>query len=163
MQNVPFNPRIVDLHTLVGKVAPCAHADKEVAFTLVDYMSGVITEHLATSLEEVLPYLFEGVRRGIVGEVERIDSPVRRREEVEARIGKCEIELIVLNIGSAVCPGHDVRVSDASPAPVPSFHTIQNDGSAVPAHAETVLVLGQHRRIPQVDVLTETRCDRRIA
>src|SRR5215203_5266380 len=107
---------VVDVHTLVGKVAPCAHADKEVG-AVVDYMPGVIPEHLAVSFEEDLPPLFEGRRRGVVGEVQWIASPVRRREEVEARISKREVELVVLDVRGAVRPGDDVRVSDASPAP----------------------------------------------
>src|SRR5215210_1869802 len=126
-------------------------------------MPGVIPEHLAASLEENFPYLFESARRGVVGEIERIYSPVSRREEVEASIGKREVELVVLDVRGSVRPGDDVRVSDASPAPVPGLHTIQDDGSAVPASAEPVLVLSKDRRISQVDVLTEAWRDRRIA
>src|SRR3712207_1410038 len=106
-------------------------------------MPSVITEHLAASLEENLPYLFESIRRGVVGEVQSVDPPVRRREEVEARIGKRQVELVVLDVRGSVRPGADVRISDAGPAPIPSLHTTQGDGPAVPAYAETVFVLGQ--------------------
>jgi hypothetical protein len=88
MQNVPGFSGVVDLHAVVGKVAPRAHAYEEgTSGIVVDYVPRVVPHHLAAALEEQLPYLFQGAGAGVVGEVQRIDPPVRRRDEVEARSG----------------------------------------------------------------------------
>src|SRR3712207_8503978 len=54
-------------------------------------------------------------------------------------------------------PSDDVRVSDASPAPVPGFHAVQGDGPGPTADSEPVPVLGQNRRVAQLEDRKSTR------
>src|SRR5919112_3446065 len=139
-----FYSGVVDFHALVGEVAPSANAYDELAGGIVvDDVPGVVPHHLALPAPEQLAHFLQGRGAGVVGEVQRVESPVRRREEVEARVGERQVELVVLYVGGPVGVGYDVRVTHPSPAPVPGLHALQDDGgSGAPAHTEPVLVPG---------------------
>src|SRR5918997_392621 len=140
-QDVLRRASVADLHTVIGEVAPGAHADKKlVGTTVVDDVPGVVPEYfdppsVASGVlrppEEQLCDFPEGSRRGEVGEVQRVNSIVPHREEAETRVGERKVELVVLDVRRADFPGHDVRVAHPGPPPVPGFYAVQNNSAGV--------------------------------